>query len=140
MINKIGYNTPSFQAKLYTHGPIESDPNFGLTKDEMRDLRRIAKSIGTDEDKIILSATNSKKASSDEAEYDVYERMANITMLVDGRILTRTFEQNKVSAAYDNEEYWGSSDVIDNQMKAERMFNSNFYKIAKYVMETLVKE
>jgi len=140
MINKIGYNTPSFQAKLYTHGPIENDPNFGLTKDEMRDLRRIAKSIGTDEDKIILSATNSKKVSSDEAEYDVYERMANITMLVDGRILTRTFEQNKVSAAYDNEEYWGSSDVIDNQFKAERMFNSNFYKIAKYLMETLVKE
>ncbi len=140
MINKIGYNTPSFQAKLYTHGPIESDPNFGLTKEEMSDLRKIAKTIGTDEDKIILSATNSKKVSSDAAAYDVYERMANITMVVDDRILTRTIEQNKVSAAYDDVEYWGSSDALGNQIKAEKMFNSNLYKIAKYVMETLVKE
>ena len=137
MINKTGYNQPSFQAKIYTHGEIENDSNFGLSKQEMKELRKLAKLVGTDEDKIILSATKSKLVSAPTSEYQVYQRQANITALVGDRIRTKTFEQTKVSAAYDDEIYWNSSDAEANQKKAEEMFNCNLFNIAKFFIETL---
>ena len=137
MINQIGYNTSSFQAKLYTHGEIENDTNFGLTKKEMSELRKLAKSIGTDDDKVIISATKSKLISAPTSEYQVYQREANITALVGDKIRTRTFEQTKISAPYQDETYWGSSDAKVNQDVAERMYNSNLFNMAKYFMESL---
>lgn len=137
MINKTSYNQPSFQAKLYTHGQIEDDTNFGLSKKEMSELRKLAKSIGTDDDKIIISATKSKLVSAPTSEYQVYQRQANITSLVGDRIRTKTFEQTKVSAAYDDEIYWNASDTEANQKKVEEMFNCNLFSIAKFFLETL---
>lgn len=137
MINISSYNQPSFQAKLYTHGDIENDSNFGLSKQEMKELRELAESIGTDEDKVIISATKSKLVSAPTSEYQVYQREANITTLIGDKIRIRTFEQAKVSAAYDDEVYWSSPDAEANQMKAEEMFNCNLFKIAKFFLETL---
>ncbi len=140
MINKVGCNPPSFRAKVYTHGEIENDSNFGLTKKEMSELRKLAKSIGTDDDKFIISATKSKLVSAPTSEYQVYQREANITALVGDKIRTRTFEQTKVSAEYDDEAYWCSADAKANQEKPESMFNSNLFKITKYFMESLANK
>ena len=142
MINKIGYNIPTFQAKLYTHGPIEveDDANFGLTKKEMSDLHKLAESIGTDEDKIIISAANSKLISPRTAKNKVYQRQANITALVGDKIRTRNIEQTKVYTAYDDVDFWSSPDALKKQTKAEEMLNTNLFSIAKYFMETLVNK
>ena len=137
MINISSYNQPSFQAKLYTHGDIENDSNFGLSKQEMKELRELAESIGTDEDKVIISATKSKLVSAPTSEYQVYQREANITALVGDKIRTRTFEQTKVSAEYDDEIYWNSPDAEENRIKAEKMFNCNLFNITKLFLGSL---
>lgn len=140
MINKIGYDMTSFQARLCTYGPVENDEIFGLTKLEMSKLNRLAESIGTDEDRIIISATKSKLISPRSAKNKVYQRQANITALVGDRIRTRTIEQTKVPIAYDDKAFWSSPDALEKQAKAEEMHNSNLFNIAKYFMETLVNK
>lgn len=138
IISKIGYNsTPTFQARVAVLGSVLGDPNFKLEGNEFEQMCKMAESIGDDKDLVIISATKSQKVSSDEAAYDVFMREANITALVGGKIHAKTFEQTKISADYNDAEYWNCADVDKNRQIAQKMFNTNLFEAFKSFLNEL---